>query len=1175
MQLKRLEMYGFKSFADKIDIEFDQSLTGIVGPNGSGKSNIADAVRWVLGEQNARTIRAAKIEDIIFKGTSARRALGTAQVTLTFENDGNSSIDFKEIAVTRRIFRTGESEFFINNSRCRLKDIAELFADTGIGLNGISIINQSRVDDILRSKPEERRSFFEEAIGVMKYRNHRRETLNKLEDTKINLLRVADIINEIETQLQPLKIQAQRTLKYNNLYSQYKNLKFTQLQQKQKILLEELKALSRERRLTGDRIIELQTSQSEQQVENERLNQELIETEHQLYIQSEQNEKLRSTLDANLNEMSKLKERQQQNKYNHSQLEKREIELSERIEATGREIDELNNDLQKQRNELKSKQDRRFKIQGEFDETEQARQSQVKKRRELEDAVKPLQNKLIEEQKKLLITEHDLTAHEREEQSNSLAVKELQTALEGISNERAELQIRQESIKAKTDEITAAQNILIQSRSEISKTLEQFRQEYYNLNQKIQILTARLQFLKKIQNNYEGFAKAPKMILMSKENWRAGICGAVGELLKVPKEFAYAIEIALGGNLQNIVTEDEQTAKSAIAFLKRGKLGRATFLPLSNIEPAPKLNEIAEKGVIGFADTLVETQTKFAKVASFLLSRTLVVDDIDNALAISKRHRVKIVTLGGEVLNIGGSISGGSTRQAESGIFSRAGEIEQLTSELTTLSIKAEDFNHKWAAADKEISSINQKLENQSAKLNQLNIEDAEIRTTDKQLSKAFDEKQANLTHLKNTLKQQSQSINDLQRQCDFYADEIEQTNSQIQVINRQLEEQRPISEKLEAQAKALTQDLREMEIENAGTVQQIKWNEKQIDQLHHNQQKAETELKTCGDDKNNLTKNLSADAVAINNLTKELETLKTTFSYGQDKYKQLYALKMERLASLAESEKALKELTRLISTAQNKFRGLELDGAKLNMSINDNETKLQEFNGAEELDFNEDEIIRQLQEISSEIEQLGAVNPNAPQEFAELNKRREFLKRQLDDLNTAKSNLNSIIKETDEKISEQFLAAFDKIKVYFAEMFTKLFDGGSAQLTLTDKDDALNSGIEISAALPKKKKQPLSALSGGERALTVLALLFAFIKFRSPPFCILDEVDAPLDEANLLKFGGFLRKFAAQTQFIIITHRKLTMEAVSKIYGITLEQGGVSKILSLKLDSLADSQLN
>ncbi|MBR1729967.1 MAG: chromosome segregation protein SMC [Selenomonadaceae bacterium] len=1176
MQLKRLEIYGFKSFANKIEIEFDRGITGIVGPNGSGKSNIADAIRWSLGESNIRNIRGGQLSDVIFKGSKNKRSAGIAEVMIVFENDGEIDLNFKEISIQRRVFKTGESEFFINRTRCRLKDISELFADTGIGLGGISIITQTRVDEILKAKPEDRRIFFEETIGVTKYKNRKSETLNRMNDTDGNLIRAGDILAELETQLKPLAEQAKLTIKYNSLNEQRHRLRMIELDRKRRNFFEELNNQSQNLMSISENFTQLTTQLNIEEAKKERLHKENLDAEQKIFQQSESNEQIRQQLEKITNDISKLNERQSLGRNNYDQLIQRQKKLSSSLESAKKNLALLKRNLDEQHNEFQIKKSSLLATQKEFTELETLLKDQTKYQRECEQAISTLQQKLSAAKNEMLIIEHDLTAAEKNQRSITDDKSKLQAEIENLTQDQMSLTKLQESTTLEIEQISNSLNELKISLKAENDNSNNLQKNFDDLIKQRNSIESRLQILQRMQQNYEGFARAPKAILKSNEFWRKNIFGAVGELFIVPKKFATAIEIALGGNVQNIVTADEQTAKLAIEFLKREKLGRVTFLPLNRIVAPTNLFTVDAIGAIGFANSLIETENRFKLIADFLLSKTLIVDNFDNALLISKKYQVRIVTLDGELLNVGGSISGGSVKQSESNIFSRVGEIETLKTDLIAVNSKIDDLKSQLEISLMTINNLNTDIESKNKILNDLNVKSAENRAELNQIEKLIADKKIILNNLIDSVNKFETSISELHKRKKNNSDQIAAINFGFEKAQENFKRSKLELSKTEEQYKILSRQLNQLEIDCAIDEQKIFQLESQFNQLQNKISDDETQLKNFHVEEKTLLKNLSGDAVEIAKLNKEDELTRTRLAYGLELIKSLQESKLEILAAIAVSEKILRELNRKISMAKNQLHEIELTVSQLKILIADCEEKINSEFGIRNAEFKileaeeiltAEEIAERINNLTVEIETIGAVNPNAPQEFEELNNRCEFLRKQLEDLQTAKKNLQVLVDEIDEKIISQFDSAFLKIQNFFAETFTKLFGGGKAQLELTNKDDILNTGVEIMVTLPQKKRQPLSMLSGGERALTVIALLFSFLKFKPSPFCILDEVDAPLDEANLIRFGGFLKEFSLNTQFIMITHRKTTMQFLDRIYGVTIDNDGVSKMLSIKLD--------
>lgn len=997
LQLKKLEAYGFKSFADKIEVDFDRGITAIVGPNGSGKSNISDAIKWVLGEQNVRNIRGVKAEDIIFAGSESRRSMGVAEVSLYFDNnDGTLPVDFREVVVTRRLFRTGESEFYINKSRCRLKDIVNLFADSGIGHDSMGIISQNKMDEILNARPEEKRLFFEEAAGISKYRNRKKEAMRKLEDTENNLQRVHDILGEIENQLEPLAEGAAKAKRYQELQEEQADLQLTGLYQHYQRL-------------------QARRGEFDQQLQ-EKKDQELAANTAKQLIESRS-----------------------------AQLDGELLNLEKNLEQLAQKRQEIHNSLEEADSRIKVLEERR-------------RQGKANRQR-----------------------------HQQQIRQQQAAMAEAGEGVAGLEQAEKSAQSKKQAVE---QEIAVKR----QRAKELRQSLTELRQQGQGLNQQkqkiqavIQSAEGRVQVLERLQSSYEGFGRAVKAVLKTQQPWKAGICGAVAELLDVPGKYVLAIETALGGSLQNIVTRDTDTAKAAIAMLKADKLGRATFLPLSSIVVRQNREQLPAqaKGIIGWAHQVVQVDNAYSKVAEFLLGRTLVVDTLENALALNKNmgQRLRIVTLEGELLSPGGALTGGSQHHKESSFLNRREEIAQLHQELKEKQGQGEALASQLAQLQEQYEKLDEEAEELSQSTSQLEMN-------------------------KTVLEQQA-------------------IRAREQILLRQREIQR-----CQAAIDSQTEELAVMEQELSDSMAEIA----ELMEVCQRQQKA--------------------------------------YAKADEEHRGVYQQRLSRMAEKKNNDKEIREAGSRLQAIQNQLHQLELDASKIDYELEQSQDKMLSEYGliperaAEKVqDLAPGELKKSLAALDRELKQLGPVNPNAPQEYEELQKRHGFLAGNAEDLEKAKADLLQLIEQMEQVMTKQFGDAFVKINEYFGEIFVKLFGGGQAGIQLTDKENLLEAGVNIFVTVPGKKMQNLSVLSGGERALTVVALLFSFLKYRPAPFSVLDEIDAPLDEANIGRFGKFIREYAEKTQFIMVTHRKGTMEVADTMYGVTIEDAGVSKILSVKLE--------
>ncbi len=1013
MRLIALEAYGFKSFADKIRLSFDKGITAIVGPNGSGKSNITDAVRWVLGEGKKGLLRLSKSEDIIFSGTPKRRALGVAEVSLTFLNEGDLAVDFREVVITRRLFRSGESEFYINRSSCRLKDILSLFADTGIGADSMSIIGQNRIDDILSGKPEDTRAYFEEAAGISKYRIRKQESLRKLDDMEKNLERVKDIMGEIENSLAPLADAAEKKKKFDTLEKELFKYRLTELYIKYEKAQNAQKTLENEKNELKVKLTAMDAAIAER--ENNRL---LLE---------------KQSIDAD----SKLEE------------------FTKRLDAANVELTAIEKEIAKLTERVNNKEAARGRILGE-------RETLTDTKNKLEAELKEAESEGEAQRNKLDAIKTELSAKEEEYQAKVAEYKKL-------TEKETELGKKNEEIG----------NI----RADLNKTL-----------QNISITNERITLLERLKEDYEGFNAAAKAVLKSRESWRSGVLGAVIELIEVPDKYKTAVEVALGAAAQNIAVEDENVAKAAIEYLKRGNYGRATFLPLSTITVKPQNNDGLAKYdfVIGTLDKLVTADSRYEKLVKFLLGRNILCDTFDNAMKLARGENFtkRIVTLDGSLILPGGSITGGSVKIKSMGFLDRKKELEEHKGKVKSLFAKKQ-----------EILRLLEEKENEKENF------EAEFSETRENLSKI-------LNAIKEDIQRKETESLLLTQSMQHGGADIRRVKDELSRVNENLEKNLREEESLNS-----------LETPEILSEQKKLLNEKNFAKLEIERQKD-----LCMGERMEFTARIKEEEKNIRTMTGEKEHLKEEI-HKKELTQERNALVME------ESEKEIKDT--------------------FNLSAEEAKNEITEVDG--------EDLKEKLKSVAGEIEALGDINHAAVKEYEELKSRHDLLEGQSNDIVQAREDLNIIIKDIEREMTERFNKAFAEIEKYFDDIFKKLFGGGQATLRLTEPSDVLNTGVLIIVELPNKKRQNLFALSGGERALTVVALLFAFLAYKPSPFSVLDEIDAPLDEANLARFGAFLREYGEETQFIVVTHRKTTMESANVMYGVTATDG-VSQVLSVKI---------
>ncbi|MCK1983950.1 MULTISPECIES: chromosome segregation protein SMC [Peribacillus] len=1179
MFLKRLDVVGFKSFAEKISIDFVPGVTAVVGPNGSGKSNVTDAVRWVLGEQSAKSLRGAKMEDIIFSGSDTRKALNFAEVSLTLDNETNSlPIDFHEVSVTRRVYRSGESEFFINNQGCRLKDIIDLFMDSGLGREAFSIISQGKVEEILSSKAEERRVIFEEAAGVLKYKTRKRKAESKLTETQDNLNRVHDILHELEGQVEPLKIQSSLAKEF--------------LAKKDE--LEQIEVA-----LTVFEIEELYGKWEKLSQELEKHNEMEEQMAGQLHDREAHLKKLRdslATLETSINglqeillnaseELEKLegrkevlKERKKNAAQNKSQLEKAIVEGEAAVERLS---------LQKER------------------------ETEILNALNLE--VKGISETLHEKQKSLGLFNSDIEAMIEAKKSDYIewlnkqasAKNEKQYLLQQLTQQEhknAKLDMENEKFLTERMDITAKKMEYSKLMDNMTKQLEEhvsyFRNQQNKLNaakdtyqkqettlykayQFLQQAKSRKELLEEMEDDYAGFFQGVKEVLKAKETLQ-GIEGAVAELIKVPKEYETAIETALGGAMQHVVVEREEHAREAISFLKKNRYGRATFLPLSVIKAreisANQLSMLkSHSAFVGTGSSLIQYDDRHAAIAENLLGTVMITTDLKGANDLAKmmQHRFRFVTLEGDIVNPGGSMTGGALKQKTTSLLSRKTELEELQQKLAAMEAKTNQLEKQVKQLKVDVGVQEQTLEQTRKTGERLRLQEQTLKGELREVE--LQERNVNeRLHLydldKNSyLEEQQQKtarLEELEELLDSCKSEIEGLDRLISQMTEQKQSQQSSKESLAEE----TNELRVMLASKRGQLQNQK---EKMERIESDLSKETSRLAENKDDLGLLTNEMtdsSSGEESLEDMAQQKLLDKNGAIEGITIKKQE---KNELLKEVESLELSLKEENRLYRGIVEVIKDEEVKLTRLDVELENRLDHLREeytlsFEGAKEqypLMMPADEAQKRVKLIKLAIEELGTVNLGAIDEYARVAERYEFLLSQKEDLQQAKDTLFQVIDEMDDEMKRRFADTFYSIREEFEQVFKALFGGGRAELKLTNPDDLLNTGVDIIAQPPGKKLQNLSLLSGGERALTAIALLFSILKVRPVPFCILDEVEAALDEANVVRFSQFLRKFSRETQFIVITHRKGTMEEADVLYGITMQESGVSKLVSVRME--------
>ena len=1181
MYLKRLEMQGFKSFADKTVLEFMPGITSVIGPNGSGKSNVSDAIRWVLGEQSMKSLRGTKSEDIIFAGTQNRKSLGFAEASLIFDNsDGKLPVEYTEVTVTRKIYRSGESGYFINKTPCRLKDVLELFMDTGIGKDGYSIIGQGKIDEILSNKSEDRRHIFEEAAGIVKYRVRKAETEKKLEHTKLNLMRINDILSEIELNIEPLKNQAEKAKKYLNLREELKDIEVglfihninSYKEKLQKIIEDEdiFKSQNEEALETMQKISELK-EKLKQEIDDITLN---IENTQNLGLESEkEKERLNS-------EISITKERIQNNKENFSRYD---IEIEE-IKARILELEE----------EKKTKLEKKSNM---FSNKEKFQKELEEKEKELEKLTKKLSSKELEiEEKKKKVEEN---IDKKYEKLNNIST--IEANLENIEKRKKQVnseidfniseldgtRITREEISKKFQEIESKRNEIVKSLDKISSEKEKAEskiKEYddtiFRLSSEYRIKESRLKFLKETEKEKEGYIRSVKSLLLDcekNENLKKGSHGVLANIIKTPKEYETAIEMALGAALQNIVTDTEEDAKKLVEHLRKNNLGRASFLPITSVKgkKLEKYNSKGIDGILGIASDLVEFDKKYEQIALSFLGRTVIVDDMNNAIALAKKNNYsfRIVTLKGDLINPSGAITGGSVAQKTVNILGRAREIEDLEKELEKIKAKIEQ-------SEKEKQEYLDSNENVIEEITALetSLQDIDITyATDKQKLLAVEE---NISKIQKRLEKLKEEITDLDNQKQENIKNKEQEETDIEKIEKENKELNIVIEQfadLNKDNQTYIDDLN-MDITNLKiSVSSFDESESSIDEIVERIDLDINNNNTSIDNKIKQKENINKDNELLEKSIKDLEEkIKETDEKVNNSGEEVNKLKQERINKnneLSKTEKDYESQFEVIEGLKEQLVKIDVKKEKLEQDIENIVNKLweeYEITPNNAVDYKKPENVqattKQVNSLRNKIKDLGSINIDSIEEYNQTKQRYDFMCEQRLDLEDGIAKLKKVIQDMTSTMKTQFAKQFEIINNNFGEVFKELFGGGKAELKLTDEENILECGIDINVQPPGKKLQNMTLLSGGEKAFTAIALLFAILKINPSPFCVLDEIEAALDDVNVYRYADYLKKFTNNTQFLVITHRKGTMEAADTVYGITMEKSGISKLLSMKL---------
>ena len=1184
MRLKKLEIYGFKSFAQRTEVIFNGGITGIVGPNGSGKSNIGDAVKWVLGEQNPRELRGGSMQDVIFNGTEKRKKLAYAEVTLIFENDdGALKTNFAEVAVTRRLYRSGESEYYLNKTSCRLRDIKELFYDTGVGKDGYSNIGQGRIDDILSNNSEDRREVFEEAAGISTFRVRKEEAERKLSRTLDNLDRVNDILEELGGRIEPLHEQAQSALKYQELSGKLKTLEMN-------IFLLKHGKLS-------ERMNELHEAM-------EQLRDEMLQHEARLRENSQERAAIDEAVQILDDEIGQARAESRMRTEELHQLQTACERAHQREESLRGEIARLQEDALSRRERLNELEKMTREGEG-ADEAaalslENAKKSLEKTQQEADAASERADEaeRVLDQHKADILTAVNRLSDARNTQTQKQAMcQQMETYLTQLQGNEGELAAQGDALKVQYDEALKlqdeaqkelkavrddAQKLELNVRSLVAEG-EEKTSRMQQLAMNMQSARSRLKVLTEMARDMEGYANAVRRALQFAQGDK-NVCGVVAQLMQVPKELEVALDAVMGGSLQNIVTTDDVTAKRLIEYLKRSESGRATFLPISNIRPHTLNNEerrvLSMPGCLGVASELITYDSRYQPIMENLLGRTVVAQDLDSALPIMRagRYAFRLVTLDGQVMHSGGSMTGGSMRGKTSNFLSREREIKELTAKLAqdekTLESLRADMNgmqqrqaearrlrdeatHTMHQQEIAVAREQERVFNASTELQAHEQRLMKTRTAINQLTDSIEEIKQDLLHLSQGTQSATVDREELDRRTEELQKELRAAREQADDLRERVTQEKLRYAELEHSIETLRRD-------------KARWAEESqnhLSALSRIEQKAQERTTEADDTHAQLQQLLSA-----------VEEQKTAAEQAETESNQLEGERQEKLAKQRELMQESEDLHERHTQDGDKLHRTEILFARAENEMNTLtehmwNTYEATLASAEEYRLPEGTFSltsgeREAGGIRREIRELGPINAHAVEEYAQTKERFDEMSRQKEDMTQAESDLRGLIKRLLSQMEKQFVAEFDKLNENFKETFVRLFGGGQAELKLTDPNDPLSCGIEVVAQPPGKKLQLLSLLSGGERALTAIAILFAMLKVKPTPFCILDEIEAALDEANISYFADYLVEFAKTTQFVVVTHRKGTMERCDALYGVAMEEKGVSSMVSVNLEN-------
>ncbi len=1197
MLLNSIKVSGFKSFAEEVKLILEPGITTIVGPNGCGKSNVSDAIRWVLGEQSARALRCTNMRDLLFNGGANFSPSQRASVALTFTNiSENLSIESPEVEVRRQLTRDGESSYLINQTPCRLRDISELFMDTGVGVDAYSVMEQSKIDLILNVRPEERRFLFDEVAGITKYKVRKKSAIQKLKDTEQNLVRINDIIQELQRETESLKAQAEQAGHYQSLKDQLQQLElglayrdyeklatdYRETQNNLEAILNQVSDANQILQEADERIENATVRRTELDAAITTAQEEIREIEGQL-------EKVERQIVVYKENQLNIQQQKQRAEQTLESLNSQQVNLQTRNRERTQEKKRLEASYKIEESRLTAKQQHLQELTSRIDKTNASIQ-------EAQNVLQEISTELSQRENKRLTIEHELTSKQSSLNDLEQSSDALKTELQAATDDRAEIQRGATQLDAELLQIGTEKKQVETTLNENQDALRKIESEIRGLEENLGGSLSRYKSLEQLQSAYEGYYAGVRAIMKAKDHFPdqfAGICDVVAELIDTDTEYEVAIEVALGSAIQNVVTETAEDADTAITFLKKHRAGRVTFLPIDILRRRTFSDDtlLDEPGVIGIAEELVDKDYRYEKVIQHLLGNTLVIENLDDAVALTRRFRpnARLVTLEGELINTTGAITGGHTDHRKSGLLNRASELDVLKTKIGALQQNVNQKDEKRKAYAATIAAADQTRQRLTGQLQDKQIEKASI-------TKDIEQMDQNIARLKTELAEVETQNRQLKETVDLSREDQQTLDTEIAELTKKRTQTegriQRVSEQVDSDARKreeVVADCQEREIFLAGQRQKLESMTEELDNFDEQQLQIEKNIEE-------QQAIIDSDEQTKHDIAEQIEEAQRQFlRIGGDRAEAEAAhdeLTEEREALLEEIETIQKEMrsTRKQFESQNrKQRQLEVKTTQLEMQLKSISTRIldkyqvsideipkpttqDEVSENEEqstvpaiLELDEIDLMDNIEKLKAEISAMGAVNLKAIEAHEEHKKRLDFQIAQRDDIQQSIQSMHQAIQKINETSRDVFMKTFEQVKINFQEVFTQLFGGGETELRLTDEENILESGIEIIARPPGKRPQSIMQLSGGERSLVAIGLLFAVFKIKPSPFCVLDEVDAALDEANVLRFTNLIRAYSDNTQFVIITHNNRTMEISDVMYGVTMEQAGMSKIVSHK----------